>query len=161
MVDGPDIHRNQYGVVWLIGAVAYRNLTTDATALLSLALCRRTGQIYTMAMYGTGEIKADSIRCVVVRDLFVQDDKICEDGTRCLNMDCPLNHTTGSTWDWLTTEHSKDWFERCVKDRDEIQHALAPILPCYLLDLDVWKGSIVVLDAPLLMLNRLPKTRRP
>jgi hypothetical protein len=161
MVDGPDIHKNQYGVVWLIGAVGYRNPTNDTTALLSLAICRRTGEVYTMAMYGSGEINADSIRCVVVRDLFVQEDGSCEDGTRCLDMNCPSNRTAWRTWDWLLMKPSKDWFDRCVKDRNEIQGALASVLPCYLLDPEIWHGSIVVFDVPLLMLNRLPKKMQP
>ncbi|MEI6796139.1 MAG: hypothetical protein WCK39_04675 [Methanomassiliicoccales archaeon] len=161
MVNGPDIHKNQYGVVWLIGAVGYRNLTDSTTALLSLAICRKTGEIYTMAMYGTGQINDDSIRCVVVRDLLIEEDGICEDGTRCLNIGCPLNRTTWRTWDWLMLEPTKGWFDRCVKDRKEIQAALASVLPCYLLDPELWHGSIIVFDAPLFMINRLPKKMMP
>ena len=46
---------------------------------------------------GVFKVTTQGLSMAIIRDIYVSDDE-CEEGQRCLNTSCPLNHVDDETW---------------------------------------------------------------
>jgi hypothetical protein len=82
-VDDPD--PGHHSVNWIrdgLGVEEKGNIVAKA----HLGICGRTHEI--------AFIKGDNLSWMIIADLYISKDNVCEEGTRCLNLDCDLNRTT-------------------------------------------------------------------
>jgi hypothetical protein len=82
---------NRYTITWHCNAVKLgRNY-------ISLGICERTNQVAFLSVFQPNKsIGTEFLTVLIVQKVYA--GKECEDGTSCLNLDCPLNHVEVSNF---------------------------------------------------------------